>query len=160
MALRKQETQENNFSQGPQIEEEIINVRRVSTKRVGGARFNFSVLSVAGDRAGRVGLALAKAKENSQAMKKSREKARRSLVNVAITKDGSIAHEVFIKRGASILLLKPAPLGAGIIAGSSVRRVLELAGIKNISVKIIGSNNPVNNAYAALKALQSLKNKL
>ena len=81
------------------------------------------------------------------------------MIEIPITKNGSIPHEIYIKNGAAILFMKPAPLGAGIIAGSSVRQVLELAGIKNISVKIMGTNNQISNAYTIIKALKLLKSK-
>lgn len=139
------------------FEEEVLKIRRVSTKRAGGSAFHFSVLSAVGDHAGRVGIALAKSKENVKAIKKSKEKARRNMVDINITKVGSIPHEVYIKDGAARILLRPAPLGTGIIAGGSVRRILELAGIKNISAKIIGTNNQIMNAYALMQGLKSLK---
>lgn len=139
------------------IEEEILHIRRVSTKRVGGSSFHFSALSVAGDRKGNVGVAIAKAKENLTAITKSKEKARKSMISVPVTESGTIPHEIYVKKGAAKIFLKPAPLGAGIIAGGSVRQILELAGITNVSAKIIGSNNQINNAYALMEALGSLR---
>ncbi len=142
---------------GPSIEERILKIRRVSTKRAGGSSFHFSVLSAAGDHNGNVGVALAKSKENTSAIRKSKEKARLKMFAVPLTEEGSIPHEIFIKNGPSILYLKPAPQGAGIIAGGSVRHILELAGVKNISAKVIGSNNQINNSYTLVKALQQLR---
>lgn len=156
-------TKNNNFKdKRPQqdhggIEDRVLKIRRVSTKRAGGSSFHFSALTASGDHAGNVGVAIAKSKENVNAIRKSKDKARRQMINVEITKDGSIPHEVYIKNGASKLFLKPAPLGAGIIAGGSVRQILELAGIKNVSAKIIGTNNQISNAYTLIDALKSLR---
>ncbi len=143
---------------GPKLEEEIVAIRRVATKRPGGAKMRFSVLAAVGDKNGTIGMALAKAKENVLAIRKAKERAKKELLSVIITDKGSIPHEVSAKYGASKVLLKPAPLGAGIIAGSSVRQILELAGYKNISAKIIDGSNQINNAYAALTALKKLRN--
>ncbi len=139
------------------IEERLLKVRRVSTKRAGGSSFHFSVLAVAGDHNGNVGVAIAKSKENTLAIQKAKDKARKEMFNVPITESGSIPHEVYIKDGSSVLYLKPAPEGAGIIAGGSLRHILELAGYKNVSAKIIGTNNQINNSYALVKALKSLR---
>ncbi len=153
---RKVETQALTEDKIPTLEERILNVRRVSTKRVGGAAYHFSALAVVGDRNGKIGIGIAKSKENMVAMKKAVNRAKRGLFVVPITDKGSIAFEVSSKYGATKLLMRPAPLGAGIIAGGSVRQILELAGIKNISAKIIGSTNKINNAYATRIALEKL----
>ncbi len=142
---------------GSPIEEAVLKPRRVATKRIGGANMHYSVLSCAGDRNGMIGIGLAKSKEMSAAIQKSKDKARRTMVKIPLTEEGSIPHEVYIKNGASILFLKPAPLGAGIMAGGSMRQILDLAGVKNISVKIIGTNNAISNAYTIMKALESLR---
>jgi small subunit ribosomal protein S5 len=142
---------------GSGIEEAVLKPRRVATKRVGGANMHYSVLTCAGDRHGMIGIGLAKSKEMSAAIQKSKDKARRSMIKITLTEDGSIPHEVYIKNGASIMLLKPAPLGAGIMAGGSMRQILDLAGVKNISVKILGTNNAISNAYTVMKALESLR---
>lgn len=139
------------------IEEAVLKPRRVSTKRSGGSNMHYSVLTAAGDRNGMIGIGLAKSKEMSSAIQKSKDKARRSMIKVSLTENGSIPHQVYIKNGAAILLMKPAPLGAGIMAGGSVRQILDLAGVKNISVKIIGTNNQISNAYTVIKALESLR---
>ncbi len=138
------------------IYEEILAVRRVSTKRVGGSSFHFSVLSVAGDKNGNVGVAIAKSLENTNAIQKSKNKARRSMIKVYVTEDKSIPHEIRVKSGSAVLLLKPAPLGSGIIAGGVIRTILDYAGISNISAKMIGSHNPINNSYALIEALKQL----
>ncbi len=146
-----------NKSEEKSVEERLLKVRRVSTKRAGGSSFHFSVLAVAGDRNGNVGVAIAKSKENTLAIQKAKDRAKKAMFNVPITEDGSIPHEVYIKDGPSILYLKPAPQGAGIIAGGSIRHILELAGYKNVSAKIIGTNNQINNSYTLAKALKSLR---
>ena len=139
------------------FEEEIVVIRRVAAKRTGGPNIRFSVLAAVGDKNGTIGLALAKAKENIVAIRKAKEKARKSVFKVKLNKDGSIPHEVKAKYGASKIFMKPAPLGAGIIAGSSVRQILELAGYKNISAKILDGSNKITNAYAVMEALKQLK---
>lgn len=139
------------------FEEEIVIMRRVAAKRSGGPNLRFSVLAAVGDGNGTIGLGLAKAKENIVAIKKAKDKARRSTFKVALNENGSIPHEVKAKYGASRIFMKPAPLGAGIIAGSSVRQILELAGYKNISAKILDGSNKITNAYAVIEALKQLK---
>jgi len=141
-------------------EERILAIRRVATKRTGGASYHFSALAVVGDRAGNIGVAVAKSKENIVATNKAKNKAKKLSFTIPITSKGSIPHEVSSKFGASRLYMRPAPLGAGIIAGGSVRQILELAGIKNISAKIIGSTNKINNAYATVDALKKLSKKV
>jgi small subunit ribosomal protein S5 len=139
------------------FEEEIVTIRRVAAKRSGGPNLRFSVLAAVGDKNGTIGVALARAKENVVAIKKAKDKARRSTFKVILNENGSIPHEVKAKYGASKILMKPAPLGAGIIAGSSVRQILELAGYKNISAKILDGSNKITNAYAVIEALKKLK---
>lgn len=139
------------------FEEEIVTIRRVAAKRSGGPNLRFSVLAAVGDKNGTIGVALARAKENVVAIKKAKDKARRSTFRVKLNENGSIPHEVKAKYGASKILMKPAPLGAGIIAGSSVRQILELAGYKNISAKILDGSNKITNAYAVIEALKKLK---
>lgn len=151
--MERQDKEVSNF------EERILNIRRTSTKRAGGASYHFSALAVVGDRNGKIGVALAKSKENIVAIRKAIEKAKRQSFDIPLTDKGSIPFEVRSKHGASKLFMKPAPLGAGIIAGSGVRQILELAGIKNVSSKIIGSTNQINIAYATVEALKELASK-
>jgi len=139
------------------FEERVLKIRRVSAKRSGGSSVHFSALSAAGDHSGKIGVAVAKSKENINAIKKSKEKAKRSMFEVCITEEGSIPHEVKAKKGAAILYMRPAPLGSGIIAGGCVRQILELAGYKNVSAKVIGSSNQINNAYVTVVALKKIK---
>jgi small subunit ribosomal protein S5 len=151
---------EENLQQGPKFEEKVIVMRRVAAKRTGGNKMRFSVLAAVGDKNGTLGIALAKARENVSAVKKAKDRAKKYLFTVTVTKDGSIPFDVSAKYGASKVYLKPAPLGAGLIAGSSVRQILELAGYSNVSAKIIDGSNKINNVYAVLEALKKLKDRI
>lgn len=138
------------------FEEKVIEVKRVSKKNYGGNTVSFSALVVIGDKRGKVGTGLGKAKDVASAVLKAVTQARRDLVNIKI-KDTTIAHEVTGKYGAANVLIKPAPKGAGIKAGGAVRNVVELAGIKDISAKMLGSGNKASNVRCAILALQKLK---
>ncbi len=123
----------------------------------GGRRFNFSVALVAGDRKGRVGVGLGKGADTSLAIDKALRAAKKHMIRVPLTPEGRIPHEVSAKFAASRIIMKPAP-GKGLVAGSSARTVLELAGVKDISAKLLsGSKNRINNAQVALEALKTLK---
>jgi small subunit ribosomal protein S5 len=139
------------------LEEKLLKLRRTSIKRAGGSSFHYSALCVVGDNDGNVGLAIAKSKENVRAINKAKDRARRNMKKVLLTEAKSIPHEVYVKFGAAKILLRPAPEGSGIIAGGSIRQILELAGVRNISAKIIGSNNQVTSAYALMKAFTMLR---
>lgn len=139
-----------------EFEEKIIQVNRVSKKTKGGNRISFSVLTVVGDKKGRVGVGLGKALDVATAVKKSISRAKKCLITVAM-KGTTIPHEVRMKRGAAQVLLKPAPKGTGIIAGGPVRSVVEAVGIKDIVSKILGSSNKANNVYTTLEALKKLR---
>lgn len=137
--------------------ERLIELKRTSTKRKGGPLFHYSALAVVGDEKGQVGISVAKSKENIGAINKAIENAKKNLFKVKLTEDFSIPHELYIKEGASRILMKPAALGSGIIAGGTVRDIAELAGIKNISIKILGTRNPLSNARCFVKGLKSLQ---
>lgn len=139
-----------------EFEEKVIQVNRVSKKTKGGNRIAFSVLAVVGDKKGRVGVGLGKALDVSTAVRKGMGRARKHLITVPLW-GTSIPHEVRVKRGAAEILIKPAPLGTGVIAGGAVRAVVEAAGIKDIVSKILGSKNKASNVYATLEALKKLK---
>lgn len=136
-----------------EFEEKIVQINRVSKKTKGGNRVGFSVLVVVGDKKGLVGVGLGKAPDVSSAIKKGVVIAKKHLISVPIV-DGTIPLEYRIKKGASKILLKPAPPGSGIIAGGAVRSVVNLAGIKNISSKVLGTTNQASNVYATLEALK------
>ncbi|KKU96784.1 MAG: 30S ribosomal protein S5 [Candidatus Amesbacteria bacterium GW2011_GWB1_48_13] len=136
--------------------EKVVQVNRVSKKTKGGNRISFSALVVVGDKKGRVGVGLGKAKDVSSAMRKGSTYAQKHLINVPI-KGTTIPHEMRIKWGAARMLLKPAPAGSGVIAGGPVRAVIEAVGIKDIVGKILGTNNKATNVYATFEALKRLK---
>lgn len=141
----------------PEFDQKIISLRRVTRVVTGGRRFAFSVGVVIGDRKGKVGVGLGKAGDTPVAIDKAVRDARKNMIKVAMTKHGSIPHEVEAKYSSSRVLIMRAP-GKGILAGSSVRTVLEFAGLKEVSSKIFSrSKNKVNNARAAIKALSTLK---
>lgn len=135
-----------------EFEEKVISVNRVSKKTKGGNQMRFSILVVVGDRKGRVGVGLGKSKDVASGIRKAITLAKKHLITVPIIK-GTIPHDIYIKRGAAKVLLKPAPEGTGVIAGGAVRAVVEAAGISNISSKVLGTKNPASNIYATLEAL-------
>ncbi len=152
---RPNNRQNNFYSNEPkEFEEKVISVNRVSKKTKGGNQMRFSVLVVIGDRKGRVGVGLGKSKDVSSAIRKAISLGKKHLINVPIHK-GTIPHDIYIKRGAAKVLLKPAPEGTGVIAGGAVRSVVEAAGIRNISSKVLGTKNQASNIYATLEALGS-----
>lgn len=139
-----------------EFEEKVVQVDRVSRTVKGGKRIRFRALVVIGNRNGKVGMGIGKAQEVLSAVNKAVSRAKKHIINVPIVND-TIPHEVKIKYGSAILFLKPAGKGTSIIAGGSVRSVIELTGIKNILSKILGSSNKINNVKATLLALQSFK---
>lgn len=139
-----------------EFEEKVIQVNRVSKKTAGGNKIGFSVLVIAGDKKGRVGVGLGKAADVASAIRKGSNYAKKHLISVPM-KGTTIPHEIRIEKGAAIVLLKPAPKGTGIRAGGAVRAVVEAAGIKDIVSKILGTDNKASNVYATFKALGELR---
>lgn len=140
----------------PEFDNKIISIRRVTRVVTGGRRFSFSVAVVAGNKKGSVGVGLGKAGDTSLAIEKALRNAKKNMVTVALNKYQSIPHEVKAKYSASRVTITPAR-GRGIIAGSSVRTVLELAGIRDVGAKVrSGSKNKINNARVAIEALKML----
>ncbi|MFA6918763.1 MAG: 30S ribosomal protein S5 [Patescibacteria group bacterium] len=142
----------------PEYMQQIVDIARVTRVMAGGKRMSFRACVVIGDKKGKVGMGLAKAKDVPMAVQKAVRQAEKNLIKVNIV-NGTIPHEVYVKLGSAKVLLKPAPLGTGIISGGAARLVLELAGIENIVSKILGTNNKVNNVRATLGALEILKKK-
>jgi small subunit ribosomal protein S5 len=136
-----------------EFEQKIIGIRRVTRVAAGGRRFSFSVAMVIGDRNGRVGVGIGKAGDTALAIEKANRDARSNMITVKRTKENSLPHEIEAKYCGSVITMMPSP-GKGLVAGSSVRNVLDLAGITDISAKILSrSKNKLNNAHAALRAL-------
>lgn len=141
-----------------EFDQKIIDIRRVARVVAGGRRFSFRVCVVAGNRKGEVGVGLGKSGDTASAIEKAFKNAKKNIIKIKITDDFSIAREVEAKYSASRVLIKPAPKGKKLVAGSSLRAVLDLAGVKNAVAKILSrSKNQVNNARAAIRALQKLK---
>lgn len=134
----------------------LVSINRITKVVKGGRNMRFSALVVVGDQKGSVGIGTGKAAEVPEAIKKAEQLARRNLITVAM-KDTTIPHETHGIYGKSDVLMRPAPEGTGVIAGGSVRAVVELAGIKNITTKAYGSRNPVNCVKATLEGLKSLR---
>jgi len=149
--VRRQDRMRSEFIQ------KIISIRRVTRVMAGGRRFGFSVAMVLGDKKGRVGVGTGKATDTALAIEKAIRQAKKNMVKIKTTKEMSIPHDVKVKYGASVVQILPAK-GRGLVAGSSVRTVLELAGIKDVTAKIFSrSKNKLNNAQATIKALKELQ---
>lgn len=141
--------------QPSEFEENIIQVNRVTKKTKGGNKIGFSVLAVVGDKKGRVGVGLGKAPDVAAAIRKGVSAAKKSLVTVPIIND-TIPFGTYIKLGAARIMLKPAPVGSGVIAGGAVRSVVSAAGVHNISSKVLGTGNQISNVYATIEALRRI----
>jgi small subunit ribosomal protein S5 len=146
----------NPMKEKKEFDEEVIQIDRVTRVVKGGRRLRFRATVVIGDRKGRVGIGIGKSNEVAAAIQKAIQKAKRSIIRVPIFRD-TIPHDIKLKYKASRLLMLPAGEGTGIIAGGAVRKVVELAGIKNILSKSFGTNNRVSNTQCAYKALGLLR---
>ncbi len=141
-----------------EFDQKLVEVARVTRVMAGGKRMRFRACVVIGDRNGRVGMGVKKGADVSAAVEKAVTAAKKNMVRVPLV-EGTIPHPITMKEGGAVVLLKPAPQGQGVIAGGPVRMVMELAGVKNISSKMMGSNNKIANVRATIKALSSLKTK-
>lgn len=148
--IRKMDRPESEFT------DKVVQVKRVSKKTKGGNQIHFTALVVSGDKKSRVGVGLGKAKSVADAIQKGIQKARKTLINVNIV-DGTIPGSVTLKFKGAVILIRPGKQGSGLIAGGPVRSVVELAGIKDIVSKIIGSKTKSINVWATIKALALLQ---
>lgn len=139
-----------------EFEEKVIQISRVSKKTKGGNRIGFTALVVIGNKKGRVGVALGKAPDVLSAIKKGIRLAKKRLITISLA-GNTIPHQVFLKKGAAKILIKPAPKGSGIIAGGPVRAIMEVAGVMDVVSKILGSRNKISNVYATYEALGKLR---
>jgi len=136
--------------------ESVVKIYRVSKVVKGGRNFRFSAIVVVGDGKGHVGAAMGKAREVPEAIRKAIERAKRNMIAVPVVST-TVPHEVHGRSGAAVVLLKPASLGTGVVAGGPVRAVVEAAGIQNILTKSLGSNNATNVVWATMDGLRQLK---
>lgn len=148
---KRNEKDDNGF------EDRVVTIKRVTKVVKGGRNMRFSALVVVGDKNGHVGAGLGKAAEIPEAIRKGKQDAMKNMISVARTDFQSITHDYIGKFGGAQVLLKRAPEGTGVIAGGCARAVVELAGIKNIRTKSLGSNNKQNVVFATLKALSEIK---
>lgn len=139
-----------------ELTEKVLYINRCSKVVKGGRKFSFSALILVGDGKGRVGYGFAKANELTDAIRKGGEAARKNMINCPL-EGTTIPHEIVVHWDGATVLLKPAPVGTGVIAGSKVRAVLELAGIKDVMAKNLGANNPINQVKATFSAIEKLQ---
>lgn len=139
-----------------ELRDKVVFINRTAKVVKGGRRFGFAALVVVGDGKGYVGYGLGKAKEVTEAIRKGKEMARKNIVKMPL-EGNTIPHDVHTKYGAAKIMLKPAPEGHGVIAGSTVRAVMEVAGVNDIVTKLIGSTNPHNVIKAVFKAFEEIK---
>ena len=163
---RRNDNKKNNNNRRPRktfdkpksdLEDKVIAINRVTKVVKGGRQFRFAATVVVGNRKGKVGIGLGKAKEMPDAVKKATQAATKNLINVELIDNRTISHEIIVKEGAVRVMLKPATEGTGVKAGGPVRDVLELAGVKDVLSKSLGSSTKVNMARATLNALRLQK---
>ncbi|MGI6020442.1 MAG: 30S ribosomal protein S5 [Lachnospiraceae bacterium] len=155
--MRAKDDQRRNDREDNGFEDRVVAIKRVTKVVKGGRNMRFSALVVVGDGNGHVGAGIGKAAEIPEAIRKGKEDAMKHMVSVARTEYNSVTHDYIGKFGGATVLLKRAPEGTGVIAGGPARAVIELAGIKNIRTKSLGSNNKQNVVFATLKGLSELK---
>lgn len=140
-----------------ELEDKVVNIKRVTKVVKGGRNFRFTALVVVGDKNGHIGAGLGKAAEIPEAIRKGKEDAIKKMISLPLDQNGSVPHDFIGKFGSATVLLKRSPEGTGIIAGGPARNVLELAGFKNIRTKSLGSNNKQNVVLATINGLSQLK---
>jgi len=156
---RKKNSRRTFKAQEPKLVERLIKISRVSKVTKGGKKLSFRAIVVVGDENGKVGLGVAKADDVVNAFKKAKTNGRKNLIKLPITKSLSVPHGVIGNFGACKIIIRPSMEGSGVIAGGAVRIVLEVAGVKNVIAKQLGSNNLLNNARATICGLQNLTTK-
>ncbi|MBN2095813.1 30S ribosomal protein S5 [Candidatus Peregrinibacteria bacterium] len=157
MAKKNQPRGPRHEKEPKEFEEEVLQIDRVTRVVKGGRRLRFRCLVAIGDKKGRVGIGIGKATEVVNGIKKAVTKAKKNLIKVPITDTDTIPHEIKIKHKSARLFIMPASSGTGVIAGGSLRKILNLAGVKNVLSKSYGTNNKVVTAQASIKALQRLR---
>jgi len=156
---KKRNSRRNLTNYEPKLVERLIKISRVSKVTKGGKKLSFRAVVVVGDENGKVGVGVAKAADVVNAFKKAKTDGRKNLIELPLTKALSIPHHVIGTFGACKVIMRPSIEGSGVIAGGAVRIVLEVAGVKNVIAKQLGSNNLLNNARASIDALQNLTTK-
>ena len=157
--VNKKNSRRSGGAKEPKFVERLIKISRVSKVTKGGKKLSFRAIVVVGDENGKVGVGVAKADDVVNAFKKAKTDGRKNLIKLPITKSFSIPHHVVGNFGACKVIMRPSIEGSGVIAGGAVRIVLEVAGVKNVIAKQLGSNNLLNNARASVCALQNLTTK-
>ena len=157
--LKKLNRKNSRRVQEPKLVERLIKISRVSKVTKGGKKLSFRAIVVVGDENGKVGVGVAKADDVVNAFKKAKTDGRKNLIELPLTKSLSIPHNVVGNFGACKVIMRPSIEGSGVIAGGAVRIVLEVAGVKNVIAKQLGSNNLLNNARASVSALNNLTTK-
>lgn len=148
----------NGHNQEEKLFSELIALRRVAKATAGAKRLRFSVVLIAGDKKGKVGIAMGKGSDPQEAMQKAMKKASAKLFTLQLDQEKkTITHRVEARYKASSVLIKPAPVGTGVVAGGAIRKVLEIAGVENVVAKRLGASNSLTNAYCTILALSKLK---
>jgi len=155
-AFKKRRKDSEKNAKQDEFEQRIIDIARVTRVMAGGKRMRFRACVTIGDKKGKIGVGIAKGADVTMAVAKAVNKAKKNTIEIPIVNE-SIPHEIYFKKGAAKILLKPARKGKGVIAGGAIRTMLELSGIKNITSKNLGTNNKINIAECTLRALDNIK---
>jgi len=158
MEKRRRQSNEDGGRDRNEFDQKVVEVKRVTRVVAGGKRMRFRALVVIGDRKGRVGMGLKKGADVAESVNKAINTAKKNMVTLPLINE-TIPHQILVKYKSSSLMMKPAKPGSGVIAGGAIRSVMELAGVKNVVSKMLGSNNKVNNIKAVFAAFQKMKSK-